>query len=436
MSELRLDEFGEHLLRKSLCPEKKVKFYLYWVKRFFKLSRDWQPDSWEVLLQQFINTLRDDPSVEDWQVEQASSAIRLYFHNFQGGDSAIAAAPSRIHVEDGGELVCLDLIASVRQSIRIQHYSYRTEQTYMDWIKRFLIYTGDPDATKGEGGKASLPERCCVTQSAIRDYIAWLAISRKVAASTQNQAFNALLFMARCLKLELEGMEAGIRAKRGKKLPVVLSVDETERLLAEVEGTEGLIVRLIYGGGLRLMELCRLRVKDIDFDNQLIFVRSGKGDQDRSTLLPESLVPDLQDHVRKLRDLHAMDLESGCAEVYLPGALARKYPSAASQFGWYWMFPSGKPSMDPRANKVRRHHVSPSTVQRIVRDAVRAAGIEKPASVHTLRHSFATHLLLNGVDLREIQEYLGHASVETTMIYTHVVKTLRNRARSPLDLLG
>jgi integron integrase len=434
MNELRLDEFGEYLLRKSLCPEKKMKFFLFWVKRFFRQSRDWQADSWEVLLQQFINGLRDDPSVEDWQVEQASSAIRLYFHNFQGGDSAIAAASARIDVGAGGEIVCLDLIASVRQSIRIQNYSYRTEQTYMDWIKRFLIYTGSPESSGAHG--EGLPKSCCVTQGAIRDFIAWLAVSRNVAASTQNQAFNALLFMARCLKLELEGMEAGIRAKRGKKLPVVLSVDEMERLLSAVDGTAGLIVRLIYGGGLRLTELCRLRVKDVDFDNLLLFVRSGKGDQDRSTLLPESLVPDLRAHIEKLRDLHTRDVEAGCAEVYLPGALARKYPTAAVQFGWYWMFPSARPSLDPRANKVRRHHLAPSTVQRIVRDAVKAAGIEKPASVHTLRHSFATHLLLNGVDLREIQEYLGHSSVETTMIYTHVVKTLRNRARSPLDTLG
>ena len=275
-----------------------------------------------------------------------------------------------------------------------------------------------------------------ITAQVVKDYLAWLATQRHVAASTQNQAFNALLYMARgALKLDLEDMAKGVRAKTGKKLPVVLSPEETSQLLATMDGTRGLILRLLYGGGLRLRELCRLRTKDIDFDNELIFVRGGKGDKDRSTLLPAALIPALRKHIAKLRTLQAKDLKGGFGEVYLPHALARKYPNAAKEFGWYWLFPSGKPSLDPRAGKVRRHHVSPSYVQRLVRDAREAAKIEKAVSPHTLRHSFATHLLLNGVDLREIQEYLGHKSVETTMIYTHVVKTMRNRARSPLDVL-
>jgi integron integrase len=239
----------------------------------------------------------------------------------------------------------------------------------------------------------------------------------------------------RALNLEMEDLEKGVRAKAGKKLPVVLTPEEVKKVLAAASGTRELILKLMYGGGLRLMELCRLRTKDIDFDNQLIFVRSGKGDKDRSTLLAESAIPLLREHIEKLRGLHEQDLKAGCAEVYLPDALARKYRNAATQFMWYWLFPSSKPSMDPRAGKVRRHHISPTFVQNIVRDAAKESGVEKQVSPHTLRHSFATHLLLNGVDLREIQEYLGHSSVETTMIYTHVVKTMRNRAKSPLDLL-
>ena len=453
MSDLQIGEFGEYLLTRSLCDEKHCKFYLYWVKRFFRESKAWQADTWEVLLPQFANALRDDVSVQDWQVEQAEKAVRLYFHNFRSGDSIPSAATKSLVLDEDGSVSCIDLLSAVRLSLRIQHYSYRTEQTYLDWIRRFLVYVGSVQdgesdgegmgPTRRPGGRPrdadqsdGLSERVQITQALIKDYLAWLATQRQVAASTQNQAFNALLFMARgALKLDLDDMSKGLRAKTGKKLPVVLSPDETTRLLAAVNGTQGLILGLMYGGGLRLTELCRLRTKDIDFDNELIFVRSGKGKKDRSTLLAASVIPALRGHIKKLRELHDQDLVAGWAEVFLPDALARKYKNAATEFGWYWLFPSANPSLDPRAGKVRRHHVSPSYVQRLVRDARKKAGIEKSVSPHTLRHSFATHLLLNGTDLREIQEYLGHESVETTMIYTHVVKTMRNRARSPLDVL-
>ena len=370
------------------------------------------------------------------------------------GDSVPSTATKSLAVDEDGGVGCIDLLSAVRQALRIQHYSYRTEQTYLDWIRRFLVYLGSvqgdkpPDDASGAASRAAgrprdadrsddLPARVRITEQLVRDYLAWLATQRQVAASTQNQAFNALLFMARgALKLDLEEMSKGVRAKTGKKLPVVMSPEETHRLLATMDGTQGLILRIMYGGGLRLMELCRLRTKDVDFDNELIFVRGGKGNKDRSTLLPAAVIPALRKHIEKLRALQVKDLAGGFGEVFLPDALARKYPNAAKEFGWFWLFPSAKPSLDPRAGKVRRHHVSPSYVQRLVRDARKAAKLDKMVSPHTLRHSFATHLLLNGVDLREIQEYLGHASVETTMIYTHVVKTMRNRARSPLDVLN
>lgn len=452
MNELHLDEFGEYLLKRSLCREGSAKFYIFWVKRFFRDSKQWPADSWDILLQQYVNALHDDPNLEEWQVEQAEKAVRLYFHNFRGGDGVLSSAAARLNVETDGSVASRDLITAVRDSLRIQHYSYRTEQTYLEWIRRFLVYLESTQAGEDAGTSAGarspgrpcaadtgrdLPEKALITEQGIKDYLAWLAVQRNVSASTQNQAFNALLFMARgALKLELSGLEQGVRAKQGKKLPVVMSPDEANRLLGSVKGTQGLILKLMYGGGLRLTELCRLRTKDIDFDNELVFVRGGKGNKDRSTLLPRSVIPQLHEHVEKLRSLHQTDLKAGCAEVFLPDALARKYKNAATQFSWYWLFPSGNPSLDPRAGKVRRHHVSPSYVQRLVRNAAKTAGIEKTVSPHTLRHSFATHLLLNGVDLREIQEYLGHASVETTMIYTHVVKTMRNRARSPLDMLN
>ena len=453
MNDLQLDEFAEFMLRRSLCQQGKEKYFVHWVKRFFNEARDWPPDSWEMLLQRFVNQLEDDPKVETWQIEQAAKAVRMYFHNFRSGKGVSPKSASQLEVDENGFVVTNDLLSCIRESLRIQHYSYRTEQTYLDWIKRFLVYAGqcsapDYDCEEHDGSRemsgrppasdegTDLPAKVCITQQIIKDYIAWLAVQKNVAANTQNQAFNALLFMARrALNLELSELEKGVRAKSGKKLPVVLTPDEVKTVLAESSGTKELILKLMYGGGLRLMELCRLRTKDIDFENQLIFVRSGKGDKDRSTLLAESAIPQLREHINKLRDLHEQDTKAGCAEVYLPSALSRKYRNAAGQFMWYWLFPGAQPSMDPRAGKMRRHHISPSVVQRIVRDTAKASGVEKQVSPHTLRHSFATHLLLNGVDLREIQEYLGHSSVETTMIYTHVVKTMRNRAKSPLDLL-
>ena len=455
-SELQLDEFGEYLIKRSFCRAGKESFYLYWVKRFFRESKVWDADSWDVLLQRYVNVLHDDGSVQDWQVDQAEKSVRLYFHNFRGGDGGQCFSSSHLEVADDGSVVAVDIITAVRQSLRIRHYAYRTEKTYLDWIRRFLIYLGSvgknseileteklkvekPGLGRPRDADRSmvLPERVVVSAQGIKDYLAWLALQRQVAASTQNQAFNALLYMGRSvLKMELGELDKGVRAKTGKRLPVVLSPSETVKVLNAVDGTRGLMIKLLYGGGLRLTELCRLRTKDVDLENELIFVRGGKGDKDRSTLLPVSVIPQLKVHIEKLRELHAVDLKAGCAEVFLPDALARKYKNAATQFGWYWMFPSANTSLDPRAGKVRRHHISRSFVQRLVRDAGKAAGLDKSVSPHTLRHSFATHLLLNGVDLREIQEYMGHKSVETTMIYTHVVKTMRNRARSPLDGLG
>ncbi len=250
----------------------------------------------------------------------------------------------------------------------------------------------------------------------------------------QNQAFNALLFLYReVLRQDLGELGRGVRAKRGPKLPVVLTVEEVQGVLAKLEGTARLMAETLYGGGLRVMECCRLRVKDLDFDNNLIFVRCGKGDKDRSTLMAEAVKDDLRKHLIRVKALHEQDLAAGVGEVSLPGALAVKYPKAPQEWRWQYVFPSKQLSTDPRGGKVRRHHVSDMVLQRAVRVAVQACGIVKLASVHTLRHSFATHLLLAGVDIRQIQEYLGHSHVETTMIYTHVVKDMRSPAVSPLD---
>ena len=238
------------------------------------------------------------------------------------------------------------------------------------------------------------------------------------------------------LGVEIENLSSTVRAKRGTRLPVVLSIPETAGLLGAMHGTTWLIAALIYGGGLRVSECCQLRVKDIDFDQGLVFVRSGKGDKDRSTLLAELGRGALQAQLQRSEVLYRADRGSGLAGVWVPDALERKYPNAGRELGWFWVFPSRTLSTDPRAGIVRRHHLSDSVIQKAVKAAARKVKIHKPVSVHTLRHSFATHLLLNGVDIRQIQELLGHANVETTMIYTHVVKELRNPARSPLDLLS
>ena len=275
----------------------------------------------------------------------------------------------------------------------------------------------------------------CSSDLDVKAFLTRLAMVEKISASTQNQAFNALLLLFReVLRTDLEEMAQTVRAKRGRKLPTVLSVKEVQALLAAVEPEYQLMVKLLYGGGLRLMELLRLRVKDLDFDAGLVIVRSGKGDKDRSTLLPETLRDALRRHLATVREWHEKDLAQGYGEAPLPDALARKYPNAGREWGWQYVFPADKVAVDPADGKMRRYHVYEKTLQAAVRRAVRKAGIVKPASVHTLRHSFATHLLLNGTDIREIQELLGHTSVETTMIYTHVVRELKTKARSPLDV--
>jgi len=246
---------------------------------------------------------------------------------------------------------------------------------------------------------------------------------------------NQLLPEFEVLKIDLRDLSKTVRAKRGSKIPVVLTQDEVKRLLNEIGGRDLLIIEILYGTGMRLMELARLRVQDIDFGLNSIIVRAGKGDKDRMTIMPEFVKESLKEHLSRVRKLHEKDLEMEHGEVYLPEGLDRKYPNAGKEWGWQYAFPSATLSVDPRTGKVRRHHISPSSIQKIVAAAVKKAGIAKHASVHTLRHSFATHLLMNGVNIREVQELLGHKNVETTMIYTHVLRNMSKAPESPLDVL-
>ncbi|MBI5756271.1 MAG: integron integrase [Nitrospirae bacterium] len=318
------------------------------------------------------------------------------------------------------------MLAEVSRIIRLKHYSYSTERTYLQWVERFFAYVTET------GGK----QIDAVTAEDLRGFLSHLALNRHVSASTQNQAFNAILFLFRnVLHKEVGELDTTVRAKRGQKLPVVLTVGEVRRLFEQMTGTNRLIAELLYGAGLRLMEAARLRVKDIDFDANTLYVRSGKGDNDRSTMLPAAVKERLREHLTSVKALHDKDLAAGHGKVFLPDALERKYPNAAKEWGWQYVFPSATLSVDPRSGIVRRHHISDTAIQSALKNAVRKSGILKHATVHTLRHSFATHLLQNGVNIREVQSLLGHKNVETTMIYTHVLRDMSNAPQSPLDAL-
>jgi integron integrase len=313
------------------------------------------------------------------------------------------------------------LLDQVRDKLRVKHYSIRTEQTYIDWIKRYIFFHGKRHP-KGMGA------------SDIESFLTHLAVAGKVSASTQNQAKSALLFLYReVLEIQLPWLDKVTQAKAPKRLPVVLTISEVQSVLSRLSGTHALIASLLYGGGMRLMEAVRLRVKDVDFARHEILVREGKGFKDRVTMLPEAVVAPLKAHLVKVKALHNEDMAEGFGEVYLPFALDKKYPKAGREWGWQYCFPSKNLSIDPRSGKTRRHHVDEKGVQRAVKQAVRDAGLVKPATPHTLRHSFATHLLQSGYDIRTVQELLGHSDVSTTMIYTHVLNKGGKAVVSPLD---
>jgi integron integrase len=313
------------------------------------------------------------------------------------------------------------LLDQVRDKLRVKHYSIRTEQTYLDWIKRYIYFHGKRHP-KDLGARD------------IEAFLTHLAVVGKVAASTQNLAKSSILFLYReVLEIQLPWLENVTQAKAPKRLPVVLTVGEVQAVLSRLSGTHALIASLLYGGGMRLMEAVRLRVKDVDFARHEIIVREGKGFKDRVTMLPEAVAAALKAHLAKVKALHDEDLAQGYGEVYLPFALDKKYPNAGREWGWQYIFPSKNLSVDPRSGKTRRHHVDEKGIQRAVKQAVRDAGLVKPATPHTLRHSFATHLLQSGYDIRTVQELLGHSDVSTTMIYTHVLNKGGKGVVSPLD---
>ncbi len=407
--------FKNHIINKSLVKEKHVPYYLKWISDCYSFLNE--PDSVILNLEQKRHFLKHlARNHEEWQVKQADNALRLYLH-FLSSLQQNGSDKSPM-IEEESNL----LEKRTRDVLRLKHRSYNTEKTYISWLRTFLKFIN--------GKKHSE-----LTGSDIQHFLSFLTIERRVSSSTQNQALNALVFVYRHVLDKTIGDKElnSVRAVSKRRLPVVLTLKEIRTLFDSLSGIYRLMVKLIYGCGLRLNECLSLRIKDIDIEQEIVVVRSGKGDRDRRTVLPESIKDDLVTHISQVRILYEQDRKNGINGVYLPDALDRKYPNAGKEWGWFWAFPSQSLSVDPRTHTVRRHHMHPASLQKTFKSAVMKSGITKPASVHTLRHSFATHLLENGYDIRTIQELLGHRNLQTTMIYTHVATKNVLGVRSPLD---
>lgn len=313
------------------------------------------------------------------------------------------------------------LLEEVRQSLRVRHYSLRTEQSYIYWIRYFIRFH-------------RMRHPGTMSKEHVEAFLTYLAVNKKVSPSTQNQALSAILYLYKhVLKIKLPWLDNVVRAKRKKFIPVVFTREEVKALLAQFDGTYWLLFSLIYGAGLRISECVSLRVKDVDFHYKQLVIRDSKGSQDRVSVLPAPLIEPLRDHLARVKELHKQDLENGYGDVYLPYALKRKYPNADKEWHWQYVFPSRNIATDPRSGRRRRHHIYEKSLSRVIKRAMRKAGIYKPASTHTLRHSFATHLLEDGYDIRTVQELMGHKDVKTTQIYTHVLQKGGAAVRSPLE---
>ncbi len=446
------------VLAEAKIPEKQHQFYTHWVRQFFNANPGKARRSLGAVdIARFLHTLKNNPGINDWQITQARDALILYYEQFRGlnlGDLSVldnpppdepkptpsvplALVPAPRNIEavreipppsyvhnDATRKTDLDALRqAVLDALRLEHYALKTEKTYWQWIRKFVIYNHYRRPSE-------------MGASEIHAFLSHLALNENVAASTQNQALNALVFLYRkALKKEIDDFSDFPRAKRGKRLPVVCSRSEVQKLLKHLDGVEGLIVRLLYGTGMRISECLRLRVQDISFDRNEITVRAGKGDKDRRVPFPASLRDALQAQLDWRRELFEADKATGRHEVELPDALSRKYPSAPYEWKWQYVFPADDFSTDPRSGLVRRHHLHEIRIQRAVRQAAQDAKIEARITPHSLRHSFATHLLEAGQDIRTVQELLGHSHVSTTMIYTHVLNKGALGVVSPLDTL-
>lgn len=409
-------DFRSFLVDRCGIPEGRLSFYLYWVSKYHAYSRNNSSEE-NARVRSYLNSLSQ--KYKPWQVQQADRALRLFFSYSKirspSNSQTIIPVADDIHPD------WRSVQEQVVRLLRLQHKSYRTEKTYLGWLRRFSRY---------------LDNRSCrsIVQKDLLNYLSYLAVERKVSASTQKQAFNALLFVFRnVFGKEITGLDAAIRSRVGRRLPAVLSCRKISDIFRCLDDKYRLLAGIIYGGGLRLQEGLMLRVKDIDYERNCITVVSGKGDKDRQTIFPNNLKSRLRQHLISISEIYRQDRRNNIEGVWLPDALERKYHNAGKEWAWFWVFPSHKLSIDPVCNTVRRHHLYPSTLQKAFRKAVKEAGVTKSVSIHSLRHSFATHLVENGYDIRTVQELLGHANVQTTMIYTHVALKNKLGVRSPMD---
>lgn len=442
-------------LQKASIPERRRRWYVKRVEDFIKAQNGRRIKSLSgPEITAYLETIGREKRLSGWQFRQCVDAIRILYcgllltpagrevdwrYWFDSASELDADHPTNAHQYTPEELCHLkarrgdgplsqvrdrhrSLLVRLAEEIRRRGYAYRTEQSYEQWICRFILFCGD--AKPEDTGAAE-----------VKSFLDYLSIRRNVSASTQNQALNALAFLYhQVLGRELGQLEGFVRAKRPRHLPVVLSRNEVSALLEQMQGTQHLLASLLYGTGMRLLEGLRLRVQDVDFDYRRIHVHQAKGKKDRYVPLPASLVDDLIRQIETVHKVHSRDLESGHGEVRLPDALARKYPNAGHELKWQFLFPSGRLAVDPRGGAVRRHHLHESTLQKAVKRAAAACHLNKRVGCHTLRHSFATHLLAASYDIRTVQELLGHAHVSTTMIYTHVLNQPGVGVTSPLDL--
>ncbi|MFH2137392.1 MAG: integron integrase [Candidatus Omnitrophota bacterium] len=416
---LIMPEFQSFIVSRGFVENNKAPYFAWWVRKFQAFCADNSGETGDSL-KEFLAYLSGDEKTADWQIEQAKQAVSIYLTHYLDEENVVFKGTIK-PVADSREAI----ISRTKELLRIKHYAYSTERTYLDWVGRFFSYI---TAVRNKNKE--------IEPQDIKEFLTYLAVRRRVSASSQNQAFNALLFLFRdVLKIELGDIGKAVRAKRGTKLPVVLTIDEVKRLFSVMSGRTLLLAQILYGTGMRMMEVLRLRVQDIDLESSIIFIRAAKGDKDRTTMLPAYVKDGLVKHIQEVKTIYDKDISLGYGEVFLPDALSVKYPSAGREWRWQYVFPAADLSVDPRSGKVRRHHVGEKVLQRAVRSAVVRAGIIKHATVHTLRHSFATHLIQNGVNIREVQELLGHKNVETTMIYTHVIRDMSNAPQSPLDSL-
>jgi len=410
-----LSEFQSFLVSKSSVNKKNAPYYIRWVSSCYAFIN--QPLS-DVLTQ----TQKQDflkhfaKTHEDWQVKQAETALRLYDYYL----SLLQTHANEKSIKDKEKWSVV--VANAQNAMRLKHMAYSTEKTYLMWLRSFCGFISGKNPDK-------------LTVSDMQQFLSYLAVERKVSSSTQNQALNALVFVYRHVLDKHIGDDElnAVRAIYKRRLPVVLTTREVHSLFDKLSGIHRLMAMLIYGCGLRLQECLSLRIKDVDIEQGILIVRSGKGVKDRRTVLPESLKDSLIRHIAETRLLYDSDRKKDMNGIYLPNALEKKYPNAGKEWGWFWLFPSKLISVDPRTHIVRRHHIHPASLQKTFKTASAKAGITKQASVHTLRHSFATHLLENGYDIRTIQELLGHRNLQTTMIYTHVATKNILGVRSPLD---